>query len=107
MKILREIPWDDLEEMIRKVPLKKPDAEGKLIFAYTDAKIELREVDPNELNPTSFYIISKKRAFQRELREQLLKEGYDSLQLRGGLEIENDAGEFWRLIPPACECCMH
>lgn len=106
VEVVREISWSELEEMLRTVPMKAPDAQGNTIFPYQTAPIELRRVDAEELNPTTFYLIKSHLEFQKQLREALLAKGYDTLQLKGGLEIVNDAGEQWRIIPPVVEV-MH
>lgn len=106
VEIIREIPWSELEQMVRKVPLKMERPDKSKIFVYENANIELRTVNPEELAASSFYLVQKSTDFQRSLHDQLLKVGYDTLHLKGGLEIKNDVGEIWRLIPPVVEV-MH
>lgn len=103
VEILKVTPWSELEGMVRSVPLNKPDGNGQKIFPYTNAHISLRSVVPDELNPTTFYIIEKGLAFQRKLREDLLKLGYDTLKLDCLLEIRNDEGQIWGVMPPVVE----
>src|SRR5574341_1698474 len=100
VEIIREIPWSELETMVRGVPLKMEKPDKSKIFVYEHANIELRTVNPEELAASSFYLIKKSADFHRSLPEQLLKVGYDTLHLKGGLEIKNAQGEVWRLIPP-------
>ncbi|MBI4146292.1 hypothetical protein HY489_03065 [Candidatus Woesearchaeota archaeon] len=106
MQIVREIPWSELECMVRGVPLKARDSQGNQVFPYQNARIQLREVCPEELCASSFYLIERNLEFQRRLRAELQAAGYDSLHLQGGLELVNGAGEVWRLIPPVVEV-MH
>jgi hypothetical protein len=106
VEIIREIPWSELEQMVRRVPLKMERPDKSKIFVYENANIELRTVNPEELAASSFYLVKKSADFQRSLYDQLLKVGYDTLHLNGGLEIKNDQGEIWRLIPPVVEV-MH
>ena len=106
VEIIREIPWGELEQMVRKVPLKMEKPDKSKVFVYENAHIELRTVMPEELAASSFYLVQKSADFQRSLHDSLLKAGYDTLHLRGGLEIKNDQGELWRLIPPVVEV-MH
>lgn len=106
VQVIREIPWSELEQMVRKVPLKMMNPDGSQIFVYEKAHIELRTVMPEELCASGFYLVEKNLVFQRILQEALSKQGYDTLHLRGGLEIENGVGEIWRLIPPVVEV-MH
>ena len=105
VKIHNKIPFEDLVERIRKVPLQVKDDEGSQIFVYRDADISLRELRVNEVNPTTFYLIRKGLQFQRDLREALLKQHkIDSLHLDCGLEIEVDECEkIWTLTPPIIE----
>ena len=103
IKLKKEIDLDELKALVRTVPLMGLDKDGNKIFPYKNAKIELRTVDPNELNPSTFYLLKGNVDFQREMRASLLaKEGVDSLKLDGGLEILN-GNENWRLIPPIVE----
>ena len=106
VEIVREIPWSELETMLRTVPLKASDAQGNQVFPYKSSPIELRCVSTGEISPTTFYLIKKHLEFQERLREELLTKGYDTLQLKGGLEIVNQTGEQWRIIPPVVEV-MH
>jgi hypothetical protein len=106
VEILREIPWSELEQMVRKVPLKMERPDKSKIFVYDKATIELRTVMPEELAASSFYLVQKSADFQRALHDELKKVGYDTLHLKGGLEIRNSQGEIWRLIPPVVEV-MH
>lgn len=103
-KVVRKIEFDELEEMLRNVPLKGKDESGNQIFVYKDAKISLREnVDPNEVNPTTFYLLRENTERQKLIRRELLEKGYDSLHLTGALEILNDTNEKWLLAPPIIE----
>ena len=100
IEVVRQIPFGELEKMFRRVPLTAyPD-----VFVYQDASIELIRVDPNEINPTSFYVTEKNLEFQRELRRQLQDgHGIDPFSLEGALEIRNEQGELWTLTPPIIE----
>jgi len=103
--VKQEVPWTELEERIRQVPLKAKDADGNQIFPYANARISLRSVHPEELAPSSFYIIERNLQLQRDLRAHLLCQGYDSLSLRGALELETPES-LMRLLPPVVEV-MH
>ena len=104
IKILSRTPWSELEKKIREVPLIKPDDGGNQIFVYEKANINLRQLPVEEINPASFYVVKKNLEFQQELRDYLLKEhNIDSLQLNEALEIENESGEIWTLMPPVVE----
>ncbi len=104
IEILRRIPFSELEDMIRRVPLKGKTPEGKDILVYQHARIALKQLEAGEVNPTTFYLVRKNMDVQREIRACLRAEhGIDSLQLDGALEIQNDQGEVWTLTPPIVE----
>lgn len=103
---MNRIVFKDLEDRIRKVPLLNArNSNGSSIFVYENADIELRNVSPDELNPTTFYLLRKNLEFQRNLRMYMLSEyGIDTLKLDCALELENfDSGEEWTLMPPVVE----
>jgi len=106
LTIGRAIPWTELETLIRAVPLKAKDPQGQPIHPYANARISLREVTPEELNASSFYLIERNIAFQRELHKHLFALGYDTLHLTGALELHTPTNELWRLLPPVVEV-MH
>lgn len=103
IEVLGEISFDELREKIRSVPLMNKREDGSNIYVYGDANISLREFDVGDVNPTSFYVIRDNMRFQRELREELLKQGIDSLHLDRAYELKNDKGEIWTLMPPVIE----
>ncbi len=103
-KVVGEKDFKELESMIRMVPLKGLDESGNKIFVYKDARISLRrDVNPNEVNPTTFYMLRKSLETQREMRHDLMRLGYDPLHLEGALMVLNNKGEVWTLIPPVIE----
>jgi len=105
LEVISQIPWVELEEKIRRVPLKKVAADGTQIFVYSTAKIEPREFLSDEVNPTSFYALNKNLQTQRDLRAELLKKyNIDTLKLENGVVILNhDTQQEWTLIPPIIE----
>lgn len=106
VEIVREIPWGELEQMVRKVPLKTKKPDGSPIYVYEKANIELRTVLPDELAASSFYLVEKNLEFQRALRAAMSEKGYDTLRLDRGLVIKNALNEVWTLMPPVVEV-MH
>ncbi len=69
-----------------------------------DLKQNPSEFHINEVNPIAFYLIEKNLQFQERLRQELLiNHKIDTLSLDGLLEIKNDDGEVWGLIPPIVE----
>jgi len=104
LEVIDKVNFGDLVSMIRKVPLMKTDSEGKEIYVYKNANISLRDLHPNEVNPTTFYLLKEGLEFQRKLRDYLLqKYGFDSLRLDCALKIKNKQGEIMLLTPPIIE----
>lgn len=97
--IVREVPFSELEQMLRRVPL----VSHKGRFPYKDARIDIRDVWHGEVNPIAFYITQNQLDFQRALHDELKREGHDTLQLKVGLELMNQKGERWLLTPPVTE----
>ncbi|MFP4567623.1 MAG: hypothetical protein ACLFN8_01635 [Candidatus Woesearchaeota archaeon] len=101
---INKIPFSELEQKIRKVPLMQKDENDKDIFVYENANISFRELSPFEVNPTTFYLIEKNLKFQHELREHLMKNfGIDSLHLDAAYELKNENDEIWTITPPIIE----
>jgi len=103
IEIIRQIPFEELEKMVRGVPLKEPDEQGNQIFPYRDTTIEIRRVEPDELNPATFYFLKENIQFQKDLRLALIAADTDTLELDGGIEYRIDGGDVWRMIPPIVE----
>lgn len=105
LEVVSQIPWAELKDKIRRVPLKKTAADGNPIFVYSGAKIEHREFLSDEVNPTSFYALRRNLQTQRELRKELIaKYNIDTLNLEQGVVIRNhDVQQEWTLIPPIIE----
>ncbi len=103
IEVIRRIPFEELEDKLRKVPLMKKDDQGREILIYETANIQLRRFNAEEVNPTSFYLLRKNLTFQEELREHLLKTyEIDSLNMTEALELKN-GNEIWTLTPPIIE----
>ncbi len=102
IEILREIDFEQLTAMLRQVPLMQPASDGFPIRVYEKAEIGIRILSPDEVNPSTFYLIASNLQFQRKLRENLLTKGIDTLNLEKALEIQNGE-EIWTLTPPIIE----
>ena len=108
IEILRKIPFNELEYMIRKVPLVKKDENGSEIFPYKDAYINLRKFRFEEVNPPTFYLLRDNLNTQRNLAKTLT-EKYEIDPLRfdneiAAVELKNlDTNEIWLLTPPIIE----
>jgi hypothetical protein len=101
--ILKKIDFDELERMVRGVPLLKKREDGSNVYVYENADISLRELGVNDVNPTSFYVIGENLQTQRDLRKALSSHGVDILHLEGAYEIKNERGHVWTLMPPVVE----
>ena len=98
------VSLQDVEARLRQVPLKQRDTEGNQIFVYRAANIGFRHIDPNEVNPSTFYLLRAGLEFQRQLRAELLsQEGIDTFDLSHALRIDVDGGREHLLIPPVVE----
>lgn len=93
----------DLSDKIRQIPLMEKREDGSDIYVYENANISLKELSVDEINPTSFYVIKDNMQFQRDLRNELLDKGIDTLRLDRGYELKNEKGEIWTLMPPVIE----
>jgi hypothetical protein len=103
-ELVREIPWEDLVERVKNVPLKKPAQDGTPIRVYQNADIQLREFSPNEVSPTTFYLLEKQLKLQEELHEEMLSRyNINTLKLNGAIEIKNEKDELWTVTPPVIE----
>lgn len=100
IEIVKRISSSELFDRLRKVPLTGTDT-----LVYANADISIKELHPDHVNPTTFYLLKNGIEFQRKLRDSLLdKYGIDTLKLDGALEIIVDnSGEIWTLTPPIIE----
>lgn len=105
IEIVSQTTWEDLEIMMRKVPLLKTTrSDGSPVFVYENADISLRAISTEEVNPTSFYALHQGLRTQRELRRALLDQyGIDTLALTGLLRLRLESGEEIGLMPPVVE----
>lgn len=111
IQVHTEIPFEKLEKMIRNVPLNRKANNGETIHVYENANISLRtNVNANEVNPTTFYLLKHGIDRQKQIYEQLLKKGIDMFKLTGALQIYDTDdpeyklnGSMWLLTPPIIE----
>lgn len=103
LEIVREIPWKELEQKIREVPLLEKGDNGAEVFPYSTAKIAIRNVSVKELCCPSKYALKINLEEQRRLHQFLLESGIDSLSLTSGVELTDGSGEIWSLLPPVVE----
>ena len=104
IEILNRITFAELEKMLRRVPLMAIAEDGSQIYIYKDARITLKNLSAEEVNPPTFYIIKRNLQLQRDVRESLLNQyNIDLFNLNGALEIKNEQKEIWTLTPPIIE----
>ena len=76
--------------------------EDSTILPYEHSTITIKEMDVEEIAPTTLYVVKKGLQFQRSLRQTLQSVGHDPLWLEGGLRLEHK-GQRVGLIPPIVE----
>jgi hypothetical protein len=98
-EVVGETPWDELERMLREVPLLNQPGTRP----YADATMSIERFRLSELSSTTRYVQKDLVAVQGLIRASLLPQGFDQLDLRdGGLVIDGDQGP-QRIIPPMVE----
>jgi len=97
-----KLPWKDLEEEVRNVPLLE-QRDGETIYPYAEATIKLRKFAFHEVRPSSLYVLSANLALQRSLFIELGKLGIDPLNLKGRVVLHDTTGGAISMIPPIVE----
>ncbi|OGY60344.1 MAG: hypothetical protein A3B23_01405 [Candidatus Colwellbacteria bacterium RIFCSPLOWO2_01_FULL_48_10] len=95
-----------MEELCVRLPtgLLESPLQGEEICVFQDARIEVRDVWPDELNPSTLYLLAGSLARQREIRRTLLdSHGIDTLCLEECLELEDENGKRFLMTPPFVE----
>lgn len=102
IELVRTIPLEELFEKLRASTLENADED---IRVYENARFELREVYPREINLSTFYLLEDTLELQRELRAYLKEHyGIDTLRLLNCLELKDPAtGAVWIMMPPIVE----
>jgi len=87
---------------LREAPLE--NAEGKDVFIYKEAKMRLGHIWPDEVNPTSLYVLRSKLELLDEI-ERFLAEyyGIDIFNLGEALFLHLANGSFVSMVPPFVE----
>ena len=99
MKIKNFIPFEDLMDNLKNVPMLMDEN----IKPYKNARIRLVEMDPNDLNLSTLYYLIGNIEFQKKFRKELLWEGYNSLKIGWLLTFDWDDGKEYSLMPPVVE----
>jgi hypothetical protein len=97
------IPWEVVEKEVRNTTLLATDNLEVPVYPYENAAISLREVNYDEVRPTSLYVLKDSLAIQAALGSDLIFQGYHPLHLEGGLVLRNDGGEQIGFVPPIVE----
>lgn len=95
--LLRTIPETELADRLRTITLLKSD-----VRPYAAAEIRFATVPPDLLFPAAYYVSRPHLQRQREIRDALMRQGIDTLELFGGAEFRT-GGEVWTIIPPVVE----
>ncbi|MDO8628740.1 MAG: hypothetical protein Q7R56_03225 [Nanoarchaeota archaeon] len=101
--IIERFSFEELERRLRTVPLKG----DQTIHPYEKARISTKTFYPQEVNPTTFYLLRNGLKLHESLRAYFLTYGIDILHLDGGItfDVEGlpEAERRKTLIPPIVE----
>lgn len=87
---------------LRRAPLEEAGDEEILI--YQNASMHLADFMPDELNPTSLYVLKDQLEFLRIIRGQILdRYQIDILQLSSILHLRSEDGRLLGMAPPIVE----
>lgn len=96
------IPWPNIELGVRETTLLHP-RNGEVIYPYKDAEIQLTEIAYTDVALTSLYVLRENLATQTALAADIAIDGYNPLDLEGGLLLADDTGKRVWLVPPIVE----
>ncbi len=108
LELVEKIHLIELEQRLRRVPLFKPDAQGNPIFPYKNARIEFRHTHPDDVNPTTLYLLRHGLEQQRHLRNAFREHhdaglnSIDTLRLSGAIVYRTEEG-VRTMLPPIVE----
>jgi len=92
------LPFEELERRLRISTV----AQGTML-PYSEASIELREYQPEQLNLTTNYLLRERLLFQERFREHLMSRfDIDPFHLEGIVILDTPEGEV-SLAPPIVE----
>jgi len=79
-------------------------ANGEEIFIYRNATMRLAEFLPEEINPTSLYVLRDQLELLRKIRKQLIdRYRIDILQLSSTIHLKTEDGRLLGMAPPLVE----
>lgn len=96
------VDWHTLEQNVRETTLLE-QRNGETVYPYENATIQLKNINYRDVSPTSLYVLRKNLAIQAQIAVALFEEGYDPLELDGGLLISGIDDSVQRLVPPIVE----
>lgn len=103
IQLIRKIPIEELCVRLPSGLLENP-LHGEEIRVFQDARIEVRDVWPDEVNPNTFYLLIGSLDRQRDIRRYLLEQhGIDTLRLEECLELEDENQKRFLMTPPFVE----
>ncbi|MBI2122285.1 MAG: hypothetical protein HYT98_04155 [Candidatus Sungbacteria bacterium] len=73
------------------------------IYYFRTSTMRLADFRPQEINPTSLYVLRDHLEFQRELHSELLAFGIDTFRMDEVIHYRVDGGELWGMAPPVVE----
>lgn len=101
VKLIRTIPMKKLFSALRDSTLENAP---ETICMFHEAHFEMRKIFPREINLSTFYLLKDTLAKQRAIRRILLEQqGIDTLRLETCLELQDDDGNLWTMMPPIVE----
>lgn len=102
IRIERIDPIEKAFERLRNAPLEVSN--GEHILIYQNATMRLSEFFPDELNPTSLYVLQNQLHLLRKIREELIDTyQIDILRLSSVLHLRTDSGHLLGMAPPFVE----
>lgn len=104
IKIIREVPWKEIETRVRRVALLER-RNGRKLYPYAEAQVKLKDLDLREFYPTTYYLIEKNLRVQENLMKTLHSQNHGLFHMTGGLEI-TDGNTVWTLTPPVVEASV-
>jgi len=103
MTVLERIePIEDAIARLRASPLEA--AGDKIIPIYQNAIIRVGDLFPDEVNPTSLYVLGPQIEYLQKMRKELIDRcQIDILQLSSILHVRDEHGKLHGMAPPFVE----
>jgi len=98
MEIMDFLPEEELVNEMHKTTMLT----NKNIFPYKKSDIKIQEMSLEDIRPTQLYVLKDHLEFQRDLHNELLEYGYNTLRLIGSLTLKN-LENIQGMLPPIVE----